>query len=85
MSQGEKTVISKADVATIPAALLVDPAVAALNAEIAAISAQRSALKQKMRGLVTERDKRLAQATTAAKLAGMSPAERDAMKTALGS
>ena len=83
MSQGEKMVISQADVATVPAALLVDSAVASLNAEIDAISAQRKALKGKMRALVGERDQRLAQAATSAKLAAMSPAEREAMKAAL--
>jgi hypothetical protein len=83
MSQGETVTISKADVAAIPAALVQDSAVAALNAEIAAISAQRKKLKQGMRALIGERDKRLAQAATAAKLAAMSPAEREALKAAL--
>jgi len=85
MSVSETVSISKADVGTIPATLLVDPAIAALNAEIATISEQRRELKRKMRALVGERDKRLAQASTAAKLAAMSPAEREALKAALGS
>ena len=80
----ETVTLSKTDVGTIPTALLVDPAVAALNAEIAAISEQRRVLKRKMRTLIGERDKRLAQAATAAKLFAMSPAERDALKAALG-
>ena len=55
----------------------------ALDAEIAAISGQRKALKQKMRELVAERDKLLAAASAAAKLAAISPAEREALKKVL--
>ena len=56
----------------------------ALDTEIAAVSGQRRALKQKMRELVGERDKLLAAASAAAKLASISPAERAALKEALG-
>jgi len=55
-----------------------------LDTEIAAISGQRRALKQKMRELVGERDKLLAAVSAAAKLAAISPAERAALKEALG-
>jgi len=58
-------------------------ALTALDAEIAAISGQRKALKQKMRELVAERDKLLAAASAAAKLAAISPAEREALKKVL--
>ena len=56
----------------------------ALDTEIAAVSGQRRALKQKMRELVGERDKLFAAASAAAKLAAISPAEREALKEALG-
>jgi len=55
----------------------------ALDAEIAAVSGQRKALKQTMRALVADRDKLLAAASAAAKLAAISPAEREALKKVL--
>ena len=55
----------------------------ALDAEIAAVSGQRKALKQTMRALVADRDKLLAAASAAAKLAAISPAERAALKEVL--
>jgi len=55
----------------------------ALDAEIAAVSGQRKALKQTMRALVADRDKLLAAASAAAKLAAISPAERAALQEVL--
>jgi chromosome segregation ATPase len=55
----------------------------ALDTEIAVLSGQRKTLKQKLRELVAERDKLLAAVSAAAKLASISPTEREALKAAL--
>jgi uncharacterized coiled-coil protein SlyX len=55
-----------------------------LDAKIAAKNAAVDKLKDELRPLTRERDAFIAREATAKKLASMSPAEREAMKAALG-
>lgn len=54
-----------------------------LDVSIATISAKRKTLKHEMREAIAERDKLLAVVFAAQMFAGISPAEREALKAAL--